>query len=92
MGICGVMNLKNQINMKRSKYQRNKVLDLELMRNKLASGIYLDHAINAIGEAVAEKLHDNGFIIYNKAEKENGVRLGGQPPLTSHNSIVTKGG
>lgn len=78
----------------RRKYTRSKkVLDLELMRNKLSSGIYFDHAIDSIAGCLAETLHDNGFIIISKAEKENGVYLGGKPPLASHNSIVTtKGG
>lgn len=76
----------------RGKYRRGKVLDLELMRKKLESGIYFDHAIDSVAGSLAEILHENGFII-SKAEKENGVCLGSQSPLASHNSIVTtKGG
>lgn len=74
--------------MKRNKFSRNKVLNLELMRNKLESGIYLEHAINSIGACLAENLQEDGFIIFNKAEN-NGAKSSRTNPATSNNSIVT---
>lgn len=64
------------------KYRRGKILDLELLRKKLDSGIYLDHAIETIAESLAETLNEEGFIIIHKAEKENGCNLRRQNPST----------
>lgn len=90
MEICIAISLSK---MKRNKFSRNKVLNLELMRNKLESGIYLDHAINAISACLAENLQEDGFIIFNKAERENGENLPGRTPSTSQSkTIVTIGG
>jgi hypothetical protein len=68
------------------KYRRGKILDLELLRKKLDSGIYLDHAIETIAESLAETLNEEGFIIIHKAEKENGGNLCGHTPSTLSNT------
>lgn len=66
----------------KTKHRRGKVLDLELIRKRLESGLYLDHAIDSIGQGLAETLHNNEFNIIRKAEN-NGVKSTRTNPATS---------